>query len=172
MSVSRENPSRRYRELVSIYFGMHAADPDIFAGRSLREHLPAIRSLVQATGAKRLLDYGAGKGLLYGLRDIAVPGVGSIPSVKEYLGVEEVVFHDPCVPAFSAFPAERRFDGVISTDAIEHIPSSDMRWVVEEIFSSASRFVFGVVASFPAIKALPTGEDATRAWNPTDGETI
>lgn len=160
MAFNRQNPSPRYRQLVDLYSNMHRDDPDIFAGRSLREHLPTIRNLIRVTGAKSLLDYGSGKGLLYAQRDIAVEGIGTIPSVRQFLGVSEVRLYDPCVKAHSTFPTGKRFDGVISTDTLEHIPTSDLPWVVEELFSLASRFVFGVVASFPAIKNLPTGENA------------
>ena len=67
---SRQNPSPRYRELVTLYQQVHRegipeqnlAGEDVYVGKSLIGHLPAIQALVEATGTKSLLDYGAGKG--------------------------------------------------------------------------------------------------------------
>ena len=50
--------------------------------------------------------------------------------MKEFLGVWEIRLYDPCVPRFSTFPAGLQFDGVISTDVLEHIPNVDLPWVV------------------------------------------
>jgi len=163
---SRLNPSPRYRQLIEIYSGMHQAKPKIFSGGRLRGHLPAIRELVQTTGAESLLDYGSGKGSLYDQRGLSLKGVGTIPSVKEFLGVREIRPYDPCVPQFAAFPAGLQFDGVISTDVLEHIPSADLPWVVEEMFWLSRKFVFAVVASFPARKQLPSGENAHETQKP------
>ena len=124
------------------------------------EHLPTIRELVRTTDAKSLLDYGSGKGTAYEQREVLIQNVGLVPSVMEYLGISEIHLYDPCVPRFSTFPAGLQFDGVISTDVLEHIPSVDLPWVVEEMFSLSRKFLFTVVASFPAKKKLPTGENA------------
>ena len=156
---SRSNPSPRYKQLVEIYSGLHRDNPEIFAGRSLLRHLPTIRDLVQKTGAQSILDYGSGKGAIYDQRELSINGWGAIPSPKEYLSVTQIRLYDPCVPIFSAFPTGQ-FDGVISTDVLEHIPTSDLHWVVDEMFALSRKFVFAVVASFPAKKQLPTGENA------------
>jgi len=170
---SRQNPSPRYRELVTLYQEVHRegipeqnlAGADVYVGKSLIGHLPAIQALVAATGAKSLLDYGAGKGRVYAQRNIKLHDGRVIPSVQDYLGVDHIACYDPAVPAHWNFPSER-FDGVISTDALEHCPQEDMPWIVEEMFSAARKFVYANVASYPAQKRLPNGENAHATQQP------
>jgi hypothetical protein len=166
-AYSRGNPSPRYRELLSLYERMHregnieqAKSPDAtFAGGSLRPHLPAIRALVRRTGAKSVLDYGSGKGILYKKRNFVLANGEVVTSVAEYLGVEKIACFDPGVPEYSTFPSEK-FDGIVSTDVLEHCPEEDIPWIVGEMFAAAKKFVFANVASYPAEKTLPNGENA------------
>jgi hypothetical protein len=137
---------------------MHDSRPDVYVGKSLLKHVPEIRRLADKTGAKTLLDYGSGKGLVY--RD---------GSVAAQLGFETVRCYDPAVPDHSVFPAGEKFDAVISTDALEHIPEDDIPWVLDEIFAAARKFVFATVGAYPAQKILANGENAhacqnDRAW--------
>ncbi len=67
--------------------------------------------------------------------------------------------YDPGYPPYAALP-EGKFDGVISTDVLEHCPEEDMPWIVAELFACATRFVFANVACFPARKRLPNGQNA------------
>lgn len=164
---SRENPSKRYRELLRLYQEMHAhgttqsgaGSSEMYMGRSLLPHLDTIQALIQKTGARSLLDYGSGKGALYKARNIVLKNGSTIPSVQEYLGLDRIVCFDPGVPEYSKFPPEK-FDGVVSTDVLEHCPEEDMRWIVGEMFGAAGKFVFANVASYPAKKQLPNGENA------------
>jgi hypothetical protein len=166
-AYSRDNPSPRYRELTSLYERMHregntgqTKNPDdTYAGGSLRPHLPAIRALARRTGAKSMLDYGSGKGMLYKQHNLALSSGEIIPSVAEYLGVEKIACFDPGVPEYSTLPPEK-FDGVVSTDVLEHCPEEDIPWIVGEMFAAAKKFVFANVASYPAEKTLPNGENA------------
>jgi hypothetical protein len=52
------------------------------------------------------------------------------------------------------------FDGVISTDVLEHCPEEDLPWIVQELFDLADKFVFASIAGYPARKHLPSGENA------------
>jgi hypothetical protein len=152
---SRQNPSPRYVELLSVYRQMHRQSPDSYVGKSLVEHIPEIARLVDKTGAKSLMDYGSGKGLVY-----------SDGSVRKRMGVDTIRCYDPGVQEHSTFPQEQQFDGVISTDALEHIPAEDVPWVIDEMFTSARAFVFATVGSYPAKKTLPNGENAHACQNP------
>jgi hypothetical protein len=175
ISYSRASPSKKYRELVALYQQMHregiprqnVSPEELYLGKSLVGHLPNIRSLVQQTGARSLLDYGSGKGRVYWQRDIRLASGEVIPSIQEYLGVDRIVCYDPAVAEHSVFPAER-FDGVISTDALEHCPEQDLPWILEEIFAAARRFVYANVASYPALKFLPNGENAHSTQRPAN----
>lgn len=166
-SYSRSNPSPRYVSLLNEYKQMHGESERMFSGGSLAEHLPEIRKMAARSGAKTLLDYGSGKGALYEIRSSEIKGIGKVESVADYLGVQEIVCYDPAVSEFSTFP-DRKFDGVISTDALEHVPEEDMEWVVGEMFAAAERFVFANVASFAAQKNLPSGENAHATQRPPE----
>ena len=52
------------------------------------------------------------------------------------------------------------FDGVISTDVLEHIPEEHLPETFDQIFSRAERFVFLAICTRKAIAILPSGENA------------
>lgn len=163
---SREFPSARYRELLDIYNKVHAegiADQnlpaeDTFSGTSLAPHLHLIRDLIAATGSRTILDYGSGKGTKYKAADIVIKGERA-KSVQAFWKVDKITCFDPGYPPFASLPTET-FDGVICTDVLEHIPESDLLWILEDQFRYARKFVFGNIASYPAEKTLPNGENA------------
>ena len=167
MNYSRANPSPRYRELQQLYRTMHErgetflgiAPADTFPGKSLFQHRADIKRLVERTGARTILDYGSGKGRQYDPHTISDETGRTWPGIPDYWDVDEVVCYDPCYAPYSTLP-QGKFDGVISTDVLEHCPQDDLPWIVEEIFGYATRFVFASVACFPATKRLPNGENA------------
>lgn len=175
MSYSRANPSPRYVALQELYHAMHRegerflgiAPEDTFPGSSLAAQAGRIRRLIRKTGALTILDYGSGKGRQYDPRPIKDGEGGEWPSVMDYWDVEEVVCYDPCYPPFSQYPSDQ-FDGVISTDVLEHCPEEDVPWIVDEIFGFAKRFVFANVACYPARKRLPNGENAHCTIKPVE----
>jgi hypothetical protein len=166
-AFSRANPSPRYRELLALYARMHEqgetrlgiAPQDTFPGRSLLPHVARIKRLIEATGAKTILDYGAGKGLQYRPQKIVVDGKHVADGVAEYWDVDEVRCYDPGYPPYRALP-EETFDGVVCTDVLEHCPEEDLPWLLDEILGFARRFAYLNVACFPAKKTLPDGRNA------------
>lgn len=167
MPYSRETPSPRYQELLALYRTMHLEGErfldippeDTFPGASLPPQVSRIKRLIDATGATSILDYGSGKGRQYDMRDIRLQDGQVISSIADHWNVDYVHCFDPCFPPFSKAP-EGKFDGVISTDVLEHCPEEDISWIVDEIFGYATKFVFANVACYPARKRLPTGENA------------
>lgn len=167
MSYTRQNPSARYRALVEMYREMHLHGEKFlgipaaktFDGRSLRKETPQIKDLIERTGALTILDYGSGKGHQYDPKPLVIKGVGQWDSIIDYWGVDEVTCFDPGYEPYSKFPTGT-FDGVISTDVLEHCPEEDIGWIVPEIFSYADRFVYLAVACYAAKKRLPSGENA------------
>ena len=167
MTPSRAQPSQRYRALLQLYGQMHRegeptlklAPAQTFSGGSLRQHLPAIRALVQATGTRTLLDYGSGKGGLYDERPLKLPEGGEAPSLAEYWGLESFRRYDPGYGPFAERPAGT-FDLVVCTDVLEHCPEEDLGWILGEIFGFARRAVYLCIAAYPAKKHLPSGENA------------
>ena len=166
MTFSRQNPSPRYQELAKLYQTVHEegfgsqnlAASETFSGGSLSPHLKTVRRLVKDTGATSLLDYGAGKGSQYRVSPITVGGEQAA-SVQAYWGLDKLVCYDPGYAPFATLPTEQ-FDGVICTDVLEHIPDTDLPWILAEQFNYGRKFVFGNIASFPADKTLPNGENA------------
>lgn len=160
-----DRPSEGYRHLLGLYREMHeqgspstGRPPEkVFSGKSLRDHIAPVAEMIRASGAETVLDYGAGKGLFYA----PCPGEAEdsrIRVLKEW-GETRVTCYDPGYEPFAA-PVEGTFDGVISTDVLEHIPEEDIPWVLDTIFGHARSFVYVVAACYPAKKVLPDGQNA------------
>lgn len=156
MNYSRENPSPRYLELVKQYRSMHELPPEktkggkpkeMFRGYSLKPYVTQLTSIIKETKSKTLLDYGSGKGQVY--IDFNLSKIWDV-TVKCY---------DPGHKPFSKLP-EGKYDGVICTDVLEHIPEPDVEWVLDEIFGYATKFVFMNVSCKEAKKLLPDGTNA------------
>jgi len=167
MSFSRLNPSPRYSSLLTMYGQLHQHGEvqmglpaaQTFNGMSLSYQVARIKVLAERTSANTLLDYGCGKGVLYEARPFKAPDGISYDSIVDYWDIVAVHCYDPCYAPYSRLP-EGRFDGVISTDVLEHCPEEDLPWILDEIFGYAERFVYANVASYPARKHLPNGENA------------
>jgi hypothetical protein len=174
---SRSSPSPRYRELLAHYTDMHHVTGERFQnvsaaktypGDSMPRHTGEIKALIDAHGARTILDYGSGKGCQY--RDVRVkqPDGRVLGTIPEFWGVDSVTCYDPAYEPFRTLP-QIQFDGVVCTDVLEHCPEEDIPWIVGEIFGFARRFVYVNVACYPAMKRLPSGENAhctiqTTAW--------
>jgi len=165
-SYGRNNPSPEYRDMVAMYERLHQegeasskkSGEETFAGKMLIQHAPGIKEMIARTKAETILDYGAGKGGGYLLRDIRLRSGETVPSVQDYWGVKEIRCYDPGHEPFKDLP-DHPYDGVICTDVLEHITAPDVPWIVDEMFSYANRFVYANVACYPAVKFLPNGEN-------------
>lgn len=163
---TRSSPSPRYGELLSQYRHLHMHGEQrmnlpaekTYNGRSLPRHAPRIKALVEKHQAHTLLDYGAGKGHQYRPLEIRLGDGRVYGSIPEFWGVT-VTCYDPAYEPYSRMPVGS-FDGVISTDVLEHCAEQDMPWILHEMFSYARRFVFANVACYAAMKHLPNGENA------------
>ncbi len=175
MNYSRANPSNRYRDLQFLYRQMHQQGEKFFGvppektfpGFSLDSQIGRIKDTIARTGARTILDYGCGKGQQYRPRTIGDGSGTEWPSVIDYWEIDEVVCYDPCYELYNKLP-EGQFDGVISTDVLEHCPEEDVAWIVDEIFGYAKCFVFASVACYPARKRLPNGENAHCTIRPVE----
>jgi len=165
---SRAAPSPRYRRLVEQYQLMHLHGEthlgipaeQTFPGQSLPKEAARIKKLIKLTGARTILDYGAGKGQQYLPLRIADQDEGiEYPDIRSYWGVSEVRCYDPAYQPFTTLPSGK-FDGVVCTDVLEHCPEEDIPWILGELFSYAVSFVYANVACFPARKRLPSGGNA------------
>jgi hypothetical protein len=168
VQYSRANPSPRYQALIRLYRQMHEEGErflgipaeETFPGQSLPPQAARIKRLIVDSRAKRILDYGSGKGQQYSLRDVVLPAAeGRWPSIQAYWGVDAIKCYDPAYPPYADLPTGA-YDGVICTDVLEHCPEEDIPWILDELFSYARKFVFANVACYLAKKRLPTGENA------------
>lgn len=158
---SRQNPGPRYWELIEEYRKMH--EEKHFSGIGVFKWRKEIRKLVHETGARTILDYGSGRAAsLDPTRTpkalLAKLGI-FCESWEEAIGVESVTPYDPASPEHCVAPTGQ-FDGVYCIDVLEHIDEHDIPWVLEEIFDYAKKFVFLTIATIPAKKDLPNGENA------------
>jgi hypothetical protein len=167
MSYNRANPSPRYQALMAQYRTLHAdgdrlndlAPDKTFDGRSLPPHVNAIKMMIDRHRVTSLLDYGCGKAEAYNRIIGRMEDGREVKGLKAIWGLKEVALYDPGYEPYSKLP-EGSFDAVISTDVLEHCPEEDIEWIVGEIFAYSRKTVFCTVATYPAVKKLPTGENA------------
>jgi hypothetical protein len=157
MNYSRQNPSDRYKYLIEQYQAMHDGPPTltkggkikyVFDGVSLSPHVQAISGIIAKTKSKTILDYGSGKGMQY-----------ADGKVRKAWNVDSITCYDPAYKPLNILPTGK-FDGVVSTDVLEHCPIEDVDWILEEIIRYAAKFVFMNVSCKEAKKLLPDGTNA------------
>ena len=174
----KEQPSEHQLRLYDLYRQMHAQGDakaleqqpkknnrnnktkkkkPAFGGGSLKPHVGVIGELVKRHGPATLLDYGSGKGLVY--QDSPEHPAGSRHKVLPAWPGLAITCYDPGHTPYAA-PVSGSFDAVIATDMLEHVPEEDVPWVLDELFSLCSGFLYLVAACFPARKHLPDGQNA------------
>ena len=94
---------------------------------------------------KNILDYGCGNGVLLKL-------------LKHKYTKINIDGYDPAIKEFSVIP-KNHYDMIINTDVLEHIPKSDIGYVVNHI-KSLSNNVFFCLHHGKAWTILPNGENA------------
>ena len=133
--------SPEYRELQRQF---HAQRSDYgVVGHTYAEDVLA---LADATGARSILDYGAGKGTL----QAAILQSGSTILVHNY---------DPCIDMWATRPANT-FDIVACTDVLEHVEIDYLESIIRDIMDYAEKAVFLAIHTGPAKKTLPDGRNA------------
>ena len=157
-TLHRKNPSDKYEELLDEYRRLHCQAENMFNGRSLVKFVDVIKSFLENRDSKTLLDYGCGKGFLYTDKFNTVTKEIDKP-LPELWELEDHYLYDPCYPEHAKLPSGK-FDAVICTDVLEHLPESDLMWVIDEILSYADKMVFLNIACLKALKILSNGENA------------
>ena len=72
---------------------------------------------------------------------------------------ENLFLYDPAYKEHNTLP-DRTFDGVISTDVLEHIPEEVIPKTLYQIFERAKKFVYLAICTRLANAILPNGENA------------
>jgi hypothetical protein len=159
---TKDRPSQRFGELLEQYKilrdgkGKFPNSParEFVLQRSLGLHEAEIKQLIGETGAKSVLDYGAGAGTRYNPFPDEAEG-SRIKSLAAWPDVR-VTCYDAVNETFSA-AFRGKFDGAISVDALQHISEEDIGWVLDVLFESANSFVYVAVSCIPAKHVLPNG---------------
>lgn len=115
---------------------LHAREPRY--GTSGHKWAEQVRSIVEQTQAKSVLDYGCGKGTLK----------ASLPGLK-------VFEYDPAVPGKTTLPASAGV--VVCTDVMEHVEPECTDAVIAHLCAQATRAVFVVVCCIEGERRLPDG---------------
>ena len=159
--LSRLGPSKRYTELLTEYQNMHKVSDGMFNGRSLVKFIDIIKNYLDKHECKSLIDYGCGKGLLYteDFKKVTRSNEALPVPLTEYGGLNKLALFDPVHEENNKLPMGL-YDAAISTDVLEHVPTSDLDWVIREIFSYSQKMVFLNIACMPAIKKLADGSNA------------
>lgn len=132
-----------------LYREFRAQNPGKFLGLLDPPEIDAITGLVATHGAHRLLDYGSGAGHQYLVHRQHEAWGGSLPHC-----------YDPGIVGMDAEPAGK-FDGLISTDVLEHIDYDDLPAVVHHMadFVAPSGFMFLKIQCLPARKTFEDGRN-------------
>jgi SAM-dependent methyltransferase len=109
-----------------------------FPGRSMLQYVPQIADLVAKYKSKTILDYGCGEGRQW-----------SHERAQNVIGCDIPTLYDPGTAAWSARPSGK-FDGVICTDVMEHVPEEELQDVVEDIADFAEQWAFISVCCRPS----------------------
>jgi len=159
--LSRQGPSKRYTELLTEYQNMHKVSDGMFNGRSLVKFIDIIKNYLDKHECKSLIDYGCGKGLLYteDFKKVTRSNEALQVPLTEYWGLDKLALFDPGHEEHNKLPMGL-YDAAISTDVLEHVPTSDLDWVIREIFSYSQKMVFLNIACMPAVKKLSDGSNA------------
>lgn len=135
--------------LVPLYKEM-AASGTQFQGLSILAHKEQIGELIERHKAKSLFDFGCGRGDAYQYPHM----------LHRAWKVERPTLYDPAFEQHDQMPAEGvKFDGVICSDVLEHVPMADLQFVVDELFIRANKFVWASVCCRPAKKTFPDGRN-------------
>jgi len=134
--------------LVPLYREM-AASGDQFHGLSILQHKAQIGKLIVRHGARKVLDFGCGRGDAY----------KSPHKVHRDWNLKwwDVTLYDPSFPTHDEKPGGK-FDGVLCSDVLEHVEEADVDAFIEDLFTRASKFVWASVCCRPAKKCFPGTE--------------
>jgi len=124
----------------------------VWKGHMLKRYLPQIEEVIKEHNidTNSILDYGCGKSLYH---------------PKGWNATR----YDPAVPHFEVKPEKgKKFDLVICTDVLEHIPETSLPTIIDELFSYSSKYVFATAATKPAGKVLPNGMNAHATVKPKE----
>ena len=127
-----------------------------FLGYSLSKWIVKIKEINELNKCSSLLDFGCGKGFLYNNK-FKINGE-EYTNLFNYWKIDEIYLFDPAVEKYSLYP-KKKYDGLICTDVIEHIPEDDVINFIDNLFKLTNKFIFAVIATIPASKYFDDGKN-------------
>ena len=161
-------PSKEYYKNLNYYkdmhkYGYHLIDgrkrdsKDAYDGKSTLAFAPIIKEIIKKENINNMIDYGCGKGNFYS-KSFDLKGK-LIPPLRKFWDIE-IKLYDPCYEKYSKFEKDETFDLLICIDVLEHIPETDIEWILDRFFKISKKYIFINVACYEAIALLPDGENA------------
>ena len=134
--------------LTPAYRQMILAGSDSFAGLSILQHADSIGELVKRVHARTLLDFGCGRGDAY----------RKPHKVYRHWGLDRsaITLYDPSFLRDNVLP-KGKFDVVLCSDVLEHVPEIEVDAFIERLFTYARRGVWSSFCGRPAKKTFPDG---------------
>lgn len=131
--------------LVPTYRQMAESMPGNFLGLSILNHAKEIGQLIKEVDAKTVLDFGCGRGDAY-RSPHKVHHQWGLPRASVYL--YDPAFHHAPMPT-------GKFDLVVCSDVLEHIPPEEVDGFIARLFGFAKKAVWASVCCRPAKKVFP-----------------
>lgn len=128
-------------------------------GLSILRYRTQIAKIMRDAQAQRVLDFGCGAGEAYRKPHRLHRDWG--------LRWFDVTLHDPAFPEH-AVPPRGKFDVVLCSDVLEHVPEAEVPEFVATLFSHAKRHVWASVCCRPAKKTFPDGTNLHVTLKPID----
>lgn len=161
-----------------------------FAGFTLKKYADRITECVKLTSPRSLMDYGSGKGYQYLLRryhekwapfmmnDTPLAALPycydlGVRQLRERCEIKDCFQTCPILHRKSKEPCKKvpRFDGVFSTDMLEHIERQDVPGILDDMLGFITTedrptFAFFSVSCIPADKFLRDGRNVHVTMEP------
>ena len=157
-----DNYSDYYYQVIEKYKMFHTNgiknQPGIstFLGYSLTKWIVNIKDIIKITKSNSLIDFGCGKAFLY--KNKFKIGDEDFKNLSDFWQIQNIFLYDPGVKEFSLYP-DKKYDGLVCTDVIEHIPETDVINFIDKLFKLSNKFVFFVIATIPASKYFDDGKN-------------
>jgi hypothetical protein len=119
---------------------LYHQEDKIWQGTSIINYIPKINQIIKDKDIKTILDYGCGK-------------------AKHHPKEWNAIKYDPAIQDYQNKPQDK-YDLVISTDVLEHIPVENLKQTIDEIFNYSNKWVFVSVCCRKAEAILPNGYNA------------
>ena len=127
-----------------------------FLGYSLTKWILKIQEIIKTNNCNSLLDFGCGKAFLY--KNKFKIGDKEFTDLSDFWNLKNIYLYDPGLEEYSDYP-KGKYDGIICTDVVEHIPEGDVINFIDELFKLSNKFIFVVIATMPASKYFDDGKN-------------